>query len=466
MNKQKRSTFSSFSLLFIGVLFVSVIGSLTFNSQDAAAWCSNENTDIQATWKKGDGGCVAENYNALPQDVKDWLASQGGDGYQTYIGMAQKCQDGPGTVDGGACLNAVRSCLSRVIDYQNKCTDAGDADGTIDGIADACANGLGLGSIGLGNDGAVDAGDDCSPVSNANESTVNAIEQDLTNKMLEICKGASPKDQIACNDTYFVKPAEQCARKAGLDINNGARYDFSDNWQFFNNQTSDRGYNDMKLTPQEYRDCLREEAMKNANDNEKACTVLGGYYIGSDTIDPDVNQAQRNTTKKGCHTSLRDMNNPAACAAQNDHVDGGTEWVKIDDPTNSNHWECQPKDKSLDPEDPNDGVEQLGVNDFALINGGAGTCGESKTNIISCGDDKSETALKNVLRIFVFVLSFGVGIAAVASIAYSAIRYAGARDNQSDVSLARERIRNTVIGLLLYGFLIAIANWLVPGGIL
>ena len=63
------------------------------------------------------------------------------------------------------------------------------------------------------------------------------------------------------------------------------------------------------------------------------------------------------------------------------------------------------------------------------------------------------------------VLSFGVGIAATGSIAYSAIRYAGARDNQSDVSLARERIRNVVIGLLLYGFLIAIANWLVPGGI-
>lgn len=99
------------------------------------------------------------------------------------------------------------------------------------------------------------------------------------------------------------------------------------------------------------------------------------------------------------------------------------------------------------------------------LEGGKKKCGQASTNIIGCGSDQGATALSNVLRIFVIVLTFGVGIAAVASIAYSAIRYAGARDNQSDVSLARERIRNVVIGLLLYGFLIAIANWLVPGGI-
>lgn len=99
------------------------------------------------------------------------------------------------------------------------------------------------------------------------------------------------------------------------------------------------------------------------------------------------------------------------------------------------------------------------------IEGGTKQCGQASTNIIGCGSDQGATALSNVLRIFVIVLTFGVGIAATGSIAYSAIRYAGARDNQSDVSLARERIRNVVIGLLLYGFLIAIANWLVPGGI-
>ncbi len=201
----------------------------------------------------------------------------------------------------------------------------------------------------------------------------------------------------------------------------------------------------------------------------------------------DIHKKVNFTTLRTCSASDSTVNKwlPGSCEAS-----GGT-WVPAGTPRDGNTGqvssvgECTPSaaanpcegrgdgklgadGKCSDGSDPNE-ADCLKAADgktcLSGITGATNKCGEAKTNIIGCSGT-SEGALNDVLRIFVIVLSFGVGIAAVASIAYSAIRYAGARDNQGDVSLARERIRNTVIGLLLYGFLIAIANWLVPGGIL
>lgn len=94
-----------------------------------------------------------------------------------------------------------------------------------------------------------------------------------------------------------------------------------------------------------------------------------------------------------------------------------------------------------------------------------GTCGEARTNIISC-DGEGGTAIGNVLKIFVIVLSISIGIAAVGGLAYASMLYAKAEDNSGDVSSARTLILNIVIGLLLYGFMVAIVNWLVPGGVI
>jgi predicted permease len=64
------------------------------------------------------------------------------------------------------------------------------------------------------------------------------------------------------------------------------------------------------------------------------------------------------------------------------------------------------------------------------------------------------------------VLSIIIGAVAVGTIAYAAIIYASARDEQSKVSEAKTIVRNVMIGLLLYGFTIAIINWLLPGGVI
>lgn len=94
-------------------------------------------------------------------------------------------------------------------------------------------------------------------------------------------------------------------------------------------------------------------------------------------------------------------------------------------------------------------------------------CGEARTVIIKCNEkERGVPVLASVLRVFVSVLSVVIGVAAVGGIAWASVKYAKAEDNASEVSEARTLIRNIVIGLLLYGFLIAIVNWLVPGGII
>ena len=93
-------------------------------------------------------------------------------------------------------------------------------------------------------------------------------------------------------------------------------------------------------------------------------------------------------------------------------------------------------------------------------------CGEAETVLIECGEEQGVTAIGNVLKIIVSVLTVLIGIAATGGIAWASVLYAKAEDNSSNVSEAKVLIRNVVIGIILYGFLIAIVNWLVPGGVI
>jgi hypothetical protein len=58
-----------------------------------------------------------------------------------------------------------------------------------------------------------------------------------------------------------------------------------------------------------------------------------------------------------------------------------------------------------------------------------------------------------------------VGVAAVGGLAWAAVQYARATDDSGVVSDAKKLIRNVIIGIILYGFLVAIVNWLIPGGV-
>ena len=96
----------------------------------------------------------------------------------------------------------------------------------------------------------------------------------------------------------------------------------------------------------------------------------------------------------------------------------------------------------------------------------AADCGGTKTQLVSCGSDKGASAIGGLISITVSILTILIGIVAVGGFAYAATIYASARDDENKVGEARTIIRNIVIGLLLYGFTIAVLNWLVPGGVI
>ena len=62
-------------------------------------------------------------------------------------------------------------------------------------------------------------------------------------------------------------------------------------------------------------------------------------------------------------------------------------------------------------------------------------------------------------------LSAGVGLIAIGSVIVAGIQYSTARDNPQATQNAIKRMTNTIIGLLLYLFIFAIANFLIPGGL-
>lgn len=95
-----------------------------------------------------------------------------------------------------------------------------------------------------------------------------------------------------------------------------------------------------------------------------------------------------------------------------------------------------------------------------------GTCGGTKTQFIQCDSKEGVGAINDLIKIAVNVLTILIGVVATGGLAYAAIMYASARDNQSQVSSAISIVRNIVIGLVLYGFTIAIINWLIPGGVI
>ena len=93
-------------------------------------------------------------------------------------------------------------------------------------------------------------------------------------------------------------------------------------------------------------------------------------------------------------------------------------------------------------------------------------CGTTKTQLIACDAKTGVGTINELIRITISVLTVLIGIAATGGIAYGALLYASAHDDKSRVSNAITIIRNVVIGILLYAFLIAIVNWLIPGGVI
>lgn len=63
------------------------------------------------------------------------------------------------------------------------------------------------------------------------------------------------------------------------------------------------------------------------------------------------------------------------------------------------------------------------------------------------------------------LLTAGVGVVAVGMIGYAGFKYATAQDNESQTKEAKEMIRNVIVGIVVFAFMWAASQWLIPGGI-
>jgi len=98
------------------------------------------------------------------------------------------------------------------------------------------------------------------------------------------------------------------------------------------------------------------------------------------------------------------------------------------------------------------------------------TCGGADVAILSCDVDAGATTKQNgvwaLLVLALQILTGLVGIVAVGGIAYGAALYASASDKPDQAKQGMEYIRNVVIGLVAYGLMFILLNFLIPGGII
>ena len=94
----------------------------------------------------------------------------------------------------------------------------------------------------------------------------------------------------------------------------------------------------------------------------------------------------------------------------------------------------------------------------------ASSCGGAETSVISC-EGEGSTAIINIIKQVIKILTAGVGVAAFGAVVYGAFLYTTSEGSPDKVKKAREVWMNTVIGLLMFAFMVAITNFIIPGGV-
>ncbi len=91
-------------------------------------------------------------------------------------------------------------------------------------------------------------------------------------------------------------------------------------------------------------------------------------------------------------------------------------------------------------------------------------CGGATTSVINCSG-QGKDAIFDLLKIIIQIMTAGVGVSAVGATIFGAILYTSSADSPDKIKQAKTIWTNTVIGLLLFAFMVAITNFLIPGGV-
>ncbi|MBR1795938.1 hypothetical protein IJ765_01590 [Candidatus Saccharibacteria bacterium] len=104
---------------------------------------------------------------------------------------------------------------------------------------------------------------------------------------------------------------------------------------------------------------------------------------------------------------------------------------------------------------------------FSLNNAYAdGDCVE--TSIIGSGGqycDDNGSGVFRILNIVVNVLTMGVGVLGTLGIIIAGIQYLTASGNEAQMAKAKQRIIEVVIGLVVFGVMWAVLQFVIPGGV-
>lgn len=102
---------------------------------------------------------------------------------------------------------------------------------------------------------------------------------------------------------------------------------------------------------------------------------------------------------------------------------------------------------------------------LAPVAAAAPSCGGVDTAIIDCGGATGKDAIIDIIKTVIGFMTAGIGILAVGATIVGGILYASAGGNPENIKKATSIWTNTVIGLILFAFLVAITNFLIPGGV-
>lgn len=84
---------------------------------------------------------------------------------------------------------------------------------------------------------------------------------------------------------------------------------------------------------------------------------------------------------------------------------------------------------------------------------------------VNCDNTADGTQIVNLLRIALQILTAGVGIVAIGALVWAGILYASASDDSGRVNQAKTIIYDTVIGIVAYGLMVVVLQFLIPGGV-
>lgn len=129
------------------------------------------------------------------------------------------------------------------------------------------------------------------------------------------------------------------------------------------------------------------------------------------------------------------------------------------------------KDLLPEPEATANGVPTVATPEPPRLQSQSGSqsCAGVDTAFLSCQVPAAlglqGTGLGALLVIVINILAAGVGIAAIGAFVYAGVLYSSAGGNESQVKKAKDLIKNTVIGIVLFIALYGVIEFIVPGGV-